>query len=87
MKKKFILSRFLIFECVHAKCVILLIFHRVYLNECLFFFKSFSTNGLRTIFFKDQRLEFYDIQDVTDAYHCAGNYCDIHYMVCLFDGV
>ena len=42
---------------------------------------SFSTNGLRTIFFKDQRLEFladsadglefYDIQDVTDAYHCA----------------
>jgi hypothetical protein len=46
-----------------------------------FFFKSFSTNGLRTIFFKDQRLEFladradglefYDIQDVTDAYHCA----------------
>ena len=82
---------------MHAKCVILLIFHRVYLNECLFFFKSFSTNGLRTIFFKDQRLEFladsadglefYDIQDVTDAYHCAGNYCDIHYMVCLFDGV
>jgi hypothetical protein len=54
-------------------------------------------NGLRTIFFKDQRLEFladradglefYDIQDVTDAYHCAGNYCDIYFMVCLFYGV
>ena len=47
------------------------------------FFKSFSTNGQKTILFKDQRLEFladsadglefYDIQDVTDAYHCAGN--------------
>jgi len=46
------------------------------------------------MFFKDQRLEFladsadglefYDIKDVTDGYHCAGNYCDIHYIVCLF---
>ena len=70
------------------------LFSRVYLNECLSFFQAFSTNGLRTILFKDQRLEFladsadglefYDIQDVNDAYHCAGNYCDIHYMVCLF---
>jgi len=60
------------------------------------FFQSFSTIGLRMIFFKDQRLEFladsadglefYDMQDVTDAYHCAGNYFDIHYMVCLFYG-
>jgi hypothetical protein len=83
---------------VHAKCVILLIFHRVYLNECLsLFLQSFSTNGQKTIVFRDQRLEFladsadglefYDIQDVTDAYHCAGNYCDIHHMVCLFYGV
>ncbi|XP_052085404.1 MAM and LDL-receptor class A domain-containing protein 1-like isoform X2 [Mytilus californianus] len=42
---------------------------------------AFSTNGKQTIKFKDQRLEFladsadglefYDIQDVTDAYKCA----------------
>ena len=75
-----------------------MIFHRVYLNQCLsLFFQSSSINGQKTILFKDQRLEFlassadglefYDIQDVNDAYHCAGNYCVIHYMVCLFYGV
>ncbi|XP_052085695.1 MAM and LDL-receptor class A domain-containing protein 1-like isoform X2 [Mytilus californianus] len=42
---------------------------------------AFSTNGQKTILFKDQRLEFladsadglefYDIQDVTDAYKCT----------------